>query len=675
MEFTPSNQKTKRVKEYTCIQNKVDTYEGCALIGIEYTVELIESNGREPQYFCVLCDRFIRNPWLHWPSFNHRLKYLERHYPTVVRKYRPDNFSGRPWKDAKLVTQIMAEAIDNFHGRLPVKSMTGHEYNTQKKKHIDDVVNGFHYDERFGPNFLDVVKETLAKQRDDVNKPDDTLANDPEALMQTLDLSQERNKWLVYGRLLKERLDRMEALQRDYDKSPENHPLYSEEWDMFWVRRFKQLKEQNLADPKTYDYKPEWVIYWTKRMKELYDAAVETAKKEIRLRLGLPEEDPKMIDQQPYEPQAPSFHHVDDHALPIIHEPVCPPPPRARSRSRSPLVRDLRPHSGTRSRSRSLTRFVGDRGLAPRNYLQARARDGYNSIDNGRGDYDRHVSLRHIESADDYAVASTSKFSPTHARGNRLDRQAPEQRFIDSYRESKATAPPGQRKNAAYNSGRIREEDLLDSGRTAFTRAQGIISNNMDGMNATVAGNDRQIRSLAVVDRNVPDGGIAEVNWKKVDRPLTRALVDVLRRNHGPEAQFRDAGWYQGRIKLIAFKDERSPILYKEALRSLGEVWRGARLDLLELSDVPNHPRAFVLLPVEPSRPSEILELIQQSNTDLPTRNWKVTKVSLIKNGVRNVTITVNGKSIPLLEESNWMIRYGSQRVKLRLYHEDAMTA
>lgn len=34
----------------------------------------------------------------------------------------------------------------------------------------------------------------------------------------------------------------LEKQRLEYDKSPENHPLYPEEWRIFWSRRYKELQ-------------------------------------------------------------------------------------------------------------------------------------------------------------------------------------------------------------------------------------------------------------------------------------------------------------------------------------------------------------------------------------------------------------------------------------------------
>lgn len=34
----------------------------------------------------------------------------------------------------------------------------------------------------------------------------------------------------------------LEIQRLEYEKSPENHPLYPDEWKIFWNRRYKELQ-------------------------------------------------------------------------------------------------------------------------------------------------------------------------------------------------------------------------------------------------------------------------------------------------------------------------------------------------------------------------------------------------------------------------------------------------
>lgn len=400
------------------IQQAIDQYKGNALIGLEYTIELYEEDRREPGYICVLCDKRgdPRTIMQHWTSFNHRLKYLEKHFPTACREFNPVKYKPNSHHIMILIVQSLAEAIEDHHGRLTLSVCNADEYRHSKAKINVEIMDKFHYDERNGPNFLNIIDRTLWETKSKKNEPNlqitikapkrlnegsgnaggkkdeldeissDSDGPDPakqskkeqtaayrilprvrrsppfeeersnenekklptpkELSMQASHIAQERYKWEKYRCMLEIQLKQMEKQQQDYEKNPEKHPMYPDEWKKFWNRRYKELQAEKKVDPNKYDYKPEWIVYWTNRMKELFNAEVEKKKKEIKIKLGLPENAEEKVDQlkerykvQVNRPVRPATDVID------ISDDDSP----RRNRSRSPSR-----HSNSR-RSRSIT--------------------------------------------------------------------------------------------------------------------------------------------------------------------------------------------------------------------------------------------------------------------------------------------------------------------------------
>ncbi|XP_037821028.1 uncharacterized protein LOC119610028 [Lucilia sericata] len=150
-----------------------------------------------------------------------------------------------------------------------------------------------------------------------------------------------------------------------------------------------------------------------------------------------------------------------------------------------------------------------------------------------------------------------------------------------------------------------------------------------------------------------------EVYWK------------ILKENPGPSPQNDDAGWYQGHIKLLACTNERSANLLKLAVTSIGEVWPGAKLDVIPVSEIPRRPRSITVIPAEPHEPEAILAYLQSGNPDLPTHNWKVVKVSEPEGANRKAVVVLNKESLPLLREKQGKVYYGFDSIKLRVYRGD----
>ena len=70
-----------------------------------------------------------------------------------------------------------------------------------------------------------------------------------------------------------------------YDKRPEDHPQYPEEWRIFWEKRYKDLQAQG-KDADNYDYKPDWIPYWAKKSEELYHEEIHIKTRDLLEKYG-----------------------------------------------------------------------------------------------------------------------------------------------------------------------------------------------------------------------------------------------------------------------------------------------------------------------------------------------------------------------------------------------------
>ena len=83
-----------------------------------------------------------------------------------------------------------------------------------------------------------------------------------------------------------------------YDKRPEDHPQYPEEWRIFWEKRYKELQSQG-KDADNYDYKPDWIPYWAKKSEELYRSEIRIKTMDLLNKYGLKSDEEPIRDQFP----------------------------------------------------------------------------------------------------------------------------------------------------------------------------------------------------------------------------------------------------------------------------------------------------------------------------------------------------------------------------------------
>lgn len=153
------------VRGVTEIQASLDAYHSGPLIGLEYLVELsMYEDDREPQYVCLLCDKRgdPRTVMAHLVSFNHRMTYLQAHFPTVYRAINPYNTKQYRRNVQNTVTNI-CENIEKKFGRMSPQSADKETFERKKQDYIDNLAKDTtHPSERFGETFEHLVdKEAI----------------------------------------------------------------------------------------------------------------------------------------------------------------------------------------------------------------------------------------------------------------------------------------------------------------------------------------------------------------------------------------------------------------------------------------------------------------------------------------------------------------------------------
>ena len=90
-----------------------------------------------------------------------------------------------------------------------------------------------------------------------------------------------------------------DAVQRKkdiFDKRPEDHPQYPEEWRIFWEKRYQEVQAEG-KNADQYDYKPDWIPYWAKKVDELYQNEIKTKTQDLLNKFDLrTEKEPIRVD-------------------------------------------------------------------------------------------------------------------------------------------------------------------------------------------------------------------------------------------------------------------------------------------------------------------------------------------------------------------------------------------
>lgn len=176
----------------------------------------------------------------------------------------------------------------------------------------------------------------------------------------------------------------------------------------------------------------------------------------------------------------------------------------------------------------------------------------------------------------------------------------------------------------------------------------------------------------AIVDKSHPEGNITADQWRLTEGALQDKFMERLQElTPGAPPQFNDAGWYQGRIKLLACSDVKSADFLEKAISKVGELWPGAKLEAVSKEAIPQRPRSRAWLPEKPADPEQMLSLIKACNPDLPTQDWRIARMGEPKKGRREAILILNNKSVPILQSKKGLIHVGFVSVTLQVYQGD----
>ncbi|XP_011297518.1 uncharacterized protein CG7065 [Fopius arisanus] len=164
----------------TTIQTSLDRHRSSPLVGLEYLLELIDNESCEPSYTCVLCDKRgdPRTVMAHITSYNHRITYLNRHFPTISRAItelpRTQNYK----RGANEISVLVAKKIEEKFGRLQPQLVDKGQFEKNKMQYIKNVYQDFHFRETPELTFMEVYDvrwvtnfdEKMAEVNDDGKK-------------------------------------------------------------------------------------------------------------------------------------------------------------------------------------------------------------------------------------------------------------------------------------------------------------------------------------------------------------------------------------------------------------------------------------------------------------------------------------------------------------------------
>lgn len=129
------------------IQTTLDLHETSPLVGLEYVLELDNPESKEPNYNCVLCDKRgdPRTFLAHLVSYNHRIAYLNRHFPTISRALVDLPRTANYKRGASEISILATKAIEQHFGRLKPQVVDKKLFEQNRIQIIKQVYQGHHF--------------------------------------------------------------------------------------------------------------------------------------------------------------------------------------------------------------------------------------------------------------------------------------------------------------------------------------------------------------------------------------------------------------------------------------------------------------------------------------------------------------------------------------------------
>ncbi|XP_053997583.1 uncharacterized protein CG7065-like [Hylaeus anthracinus] len=147
-----------QITRTTTIQTSLDRHRSSPLVGLEYLLELVDNDSCEPSYTCVLCDKRgdPRTVMAHITSYNHRITYLNRHFPTISRAITELPRTPNYKRGANEISVLVAKKIEERFGRLQPQLVDKNQFEKNKMQYIKRVYQDYHFRETPELTFMDV---------------------------------------------------------------------------------------------------------------------------------------------------------------------------------------------------------------------------------------------------------------------------------------------------------------------------------------------------------------------------------------------------------------------------------------------------------------------------------------------------------------------------------------
>lgn len=170
---------------------------------------------------------------------------------------------------------------------------------------------------------------------------------------------------------------------------------------------------------------------------------------------------------------------------------------------------------------------------------------------------------------------------------------------------------------------------------------------------------------LAVIQRRHPDDTLSQGQADLVQNALVEALYAAPSGSTSPP-QFMKTTFASGVLWMTCANKETATWL-RQAVNSLGRLWEGADLSVVDSGDLPARPRVLVFVP-EPDKVTvaEVKSRLKVQNPALRTEDWTTMSRKIEKEG-QLLAFSIDEASFKALERTQLKAYYKLGRVTFRV--------
>lgn len=172
---------------------------------------------------------------------------------------------------------------------------------------------------------------------------------------------------------------------------------------------------------------------------------------------------------------------------------------------------------------------------------------------------------------------------------------------------------------------------------------------------------------IAVIDQSDLDGRMTSERWMEVEARVLLAIAELDSDSCGG-ISFDGAGWQKG-VKVVGCGNRRSRDFLEQVIRGCGELWQGAKLEVVPMSQLPLRKKVTLWIPPPvPEKDETVLKILGNQNRDLRTQEWRMISSNKSQNGKgKEFVFTIDEESLGALRRSAGSIKFGLGTLKLRL--------